>query len=594
MKRTTLLILMLAVIFSVRTEAQSRRSSRGSAKAQTREVWLPPELKVDLEFVDQNGVLEAFEQSCIRVTVRNEGGMTDNVTISANPQKLYPGLVLPQRTFQKKIQKGESVIVDIPLTAGSNAVTCADVRIDIRVAEPSGYDMSAVIEFPMLEYQPPKLALSDIAIVDIGEGLRPLNGRPDGILQRGEVVNATVTIRNIGSGTAENVRYTLNSGDLNVFLLTESGMTKSLTGSLENVHSGQERQFTFRMSVNNNYVHRNEYVPVYLTVLTEKGRGNMNIQLPIPLDSEPVAPETVSVEADLDAMIAALGKGRVIVEEDMRETPVKDISSAPLGMPVSEDAIAIVIGTEKYSDRNIPMAPYAARDAKVMADYFSRTMGVQQVRLITDSQATLMELNTLFDSSKGRLPRTVKKGATDVFVYYSGHGVPIVTDDGMNDILLIPYDVEKAWIKEYGFSLNKLYADLDALGARSVTVMLDACFSGGSRPSGLFRSESVANQKLVVADDMAMAQPWLDNPSFRVMTSSRGDQTSLGFDPSRSGLFTYHLATGMQGDADTDGDKAITIGELSDYVSEKVSHDSDGAQTPQLYGDRNLVLVRFE
>jgi len=161
--------------------------------------------------------------------------------------------------------------------------------------------------------------------------------------------------------------------------------------------------------------------------------------------------------------------------------------------------------------------------------------------------------------------------------------------DGRKDIFLIPYDVDKAWIRDEGFSLNKLYADLGKLKARSVTVIMDACFSGGSRRSEAYATKSIANQKLVMIDETEMEQPWLNDPNFRVFTSSRGDQTSLGYDRSRSGLFTYYLAIGLQGEADKDGNGKVEMNELVDYVSEQVNNASDGAQTPQFYGDRNFL-----
>ena len=184
----------------------------------------------------------------------------------------------------------------------------------------------------------------------------------------------------------------------------------------------------------------------------------------------------------------------------------------------------------------------------------------------------------------------VVPGKTDLFVYYSGHGVPTKGTDGRKDIYLIPYDVGKEWIRDEGFSLNKLYADLGSLNARSVTVILDACFSGGSRRSDSYATKSIANQKLVIIDPEEMEQPWLNNPNFRVFTSSRGDQASLGYDKSRSGLFTYFIATGLQGDADKDGNGRVEMSELVEFVTGQVNKESDGAQTPQFYGDSNFVV----
>ena len=100
----------------------------------------------------------------------------------------------------------------------------------------------------------------------------------------------------------------------------------------------------------------------------------------------------------------------------------------------------------------------------------------------------------------------------------------------------------------------------------------------------------------IVIEDLA-EKPWKNNDNFRVLTSSSGDQTSLAFDRSQSGLFTYYLALGMQGEADLNGDKIITIEELNEYVSAQVSKAAkqirDGNQTPQLLGNGNMIIVQF-
>ena len=166
--------------------------------------------------------------------------------------------------------------------------------------------------------------------------------------------------------------------------------------------------------------------------------------------------------------------------------------------------------------------------------------------------------------------------------------------DGKKDIKLIPYDVEKDWIRDEGFSLNDLYANLSLLNARSVTVIMDACFTGGSRSSGVFESKSIANQKLVLVDAFEMDTPWLVDKNFRVFASSRGDQASFANDRSQSGLFTYFLAIGLQGEADADGNGAVTMRELVDFVSDSVHKESGGLQTPQFYGDADFVVERIK
>ena len=52
----------------------------------------------------------------------------------------------------------------------------------------------------------------------------------------------------------------------------------------------------------------------------------------------------------------------------------------------------------------------------------------------------------------------------------------------------------------------------------------------------------------------------------------------------RSGVFSHFLIKGLKGEADADHDKIVSIVELFNYVSGKVSRYTAGAQTPVLTG----------
>jgi uncharacterized caspase-like protein len=128
-----------------------------------------------------------------------------------------------------------------------------------------------------------------------------------------------------------------------------------------------------------------------------------------------------------------------------------------------------------------------------------------------------------------------------------------------------------------------------------VTVFMDACFSGASRTTDTYEVQNlVAMKGALIAPQVS--QPWLDNPKFTVFTSSDYNETSLGFDDAGHGLFTYFLCAGLQGKADQNADKKITMNELKDYVIYNVtenSRNSFGIQTPQFHGDGEMVLTEF-
>ena len=50
---------------------------------------------------------------------------------------------------------------------------------------------------------------------------------------------------------------------------------------------------------------------------------------------------------------------------------------------------------------------------------------------------------------------------------------------------------------------------------------------------------------------------------------------------------------GMEGDADANYDNKITTWELHNFIKKNVLQQSSGAQTPELQGSKERVLVRF-
>lgn len=210
----------------------------------------------------------------------------------------------------------------------------------------------------------------------------------------------------------------------------------------------------------------------------------------------------------------------------------------------------------------------------------------------TNEQVTGFAFDDIFNPNYGELQRAVMKNKTDVFVFYSGHGLP--SKNGEN-IYLFPSDGKVERLKAQGYNLNKLYESLEKLQAKSVTVFLDACFSGSSKSTDQIEPENLVAMKGIRLNPK-LEKPWEKNKNFSVFTSSASDETSLGFDPSGTGLFTYFLCAGMQGKADKNNDQEITLGELKNYVISNVTNTSmkiRGMQTPEFHGNKSQVLLKY-
>lgn len=276
----------------------------------------------------------------------------------------------------------------------------------------------------------------------------------------------------------------------------------------------------------------------------------------------------------------------------LKESYVPSLQIASLdslldGVPIRPYSVAIIIGVEQYDF--IPAAPYAARDAELISRYFKALLGVDRVIVHKNKDVSGFFFENLFNAEEGEISRIIEKGKTDLFIYYSGHGVPAANG---GDVYMLPADSKMRLVEKQGYSLNSLFGQLDKLPVKSTTVFIDACFSGlgkfsqSSTPLNLMQTKGVKVKPLLY-------QPWLQNPNFRVFTSSSINQAALVLDEARTGLFTYFLAMGLRGKADMDKDGHVTGGELYRYIYSNVSENSKKIyqeQTPCFYGDDSFIL----
>ena len=214
-------------------------------------------------------------------------------------------------------------------------------------------------------------------------------------------------------------------------------------------------------------------------------------------------------------------------------------------------------------------------------DYASEKLGIPENRIKTlvDDGADIREVLL---GVKRWLARAVKQEQSDVYVFFAGHG--LASDDG-EKMYLLPYDGAPELLEDTAIARERLFSDIAAANPRSVTVFLDTCYSGTTRgPDMLIASRPIA----IRAKESAIPE------GFTVMTAAAGDQTAKPLEEAKHGMFSYFLMKGMEGEADSNSDNQITAGELHAYVQQNVIQQSSGSQTPELQGDADRVLVRFQ
>ena len=302
--------------------------------------------------------------------------------------------------------------------------------------------------------------------------------------------------------------------------------------------------------------------------------------------------QTISVYAlkDPENRTATLGSTEgtdilVVDEEPIEEVNVDIVPRTNMRNP---EAIAVVIGNRNYS--KISDVEYAHNDARTICEMLINTLGYKRENVILVLDASKTDFETYFGNEsnyRGKLYNMTIPGKSDIFVYYSGHGIPSLNN---KKGYLAPVECDPNYIELSGYSLETFYKNLAMIPSRSTTVIMDACFSGVN----IYRNISPVVVKI--------ENPLLTMDRATILTSSRVDQVSTWYPEKKHGLFTYFLLEAINDKrADFNGDNQITFGELYRYISDnsrgvpymaRLIHNVE--QHPQLItSDDNRVFIKY-
>ncbi len=245
------------------------------------------------------------------------------------------------------------------------------------------------------------------------------------------------------------------------------------------------------------------------------------------------------------------------------------------------DAIAVIFGIEDY--KRVSKVPFAARDAEAFKKYAVGVLGVtddkNHIYYETNDNVTKTEFEKVFASGGWLSKRVTPK--SDVYVYYAGHGAPDAKD---KKAYLVPVDADGNYIAQSGYPLDQLYLELGKLKAKSITVFIDACFSG----------ELVEGKRAL---PIPVQSPSLSSDKITVFSAASGTQTSNFYPEKGHGIFTYYLLKALRGDA-AGKDNMITVGELEEYLNANVSKTAgqlDSEQTPEVKTkDKSRLVVKLK
>ncbi|MEN7551052.1 caspase family protein [Rapidithrix thailandica] len=255
----------------------------------------------------------------------------------------------------------------------------------------------------------------------------------------------------------------------------------------------------------------------------------------------------------------------------------------------NSNAIAVVIGNKDYHGKDIPKVAYALNDARLVKEMLIRSFGFKPGNIIYMENASKANFETVFGikgNHKGRLYNYVKPGESDVFIYYSGHGAP---DPESKNPYFVPVDCDPQLVALSGYSQEVLYENLSKVSYKSLSVVVDACFSGASEEGMLVKNISPVfiNTKEKLFQD----------PKVSILTSAKGTEVSSWYPEKQHSLFTYYLVNGFTGVADQDQNHKISLNEIKEYLSEHVTYMArrlnGREQNPQINGEVEKTLLTY-
>lgn len=286
---------------------------------------------------------------------------------------------------------------------------------------------------------------------------------------------------------------------------------------------------------------------------------------------EGLMPNTLDAEGEVYLADNNINKAREIYNAILKETPdfyaknetklskfMKEHKGSdvdfdiPMANNISNNTFAVVISNEKYQMEKA--VQYAENDGKTFADYCKKTLGLPEKNVHFVTNATLNNIKHEIKWLQDVI--TVYNGDAKIIFYYAGHGIP---DEQNKSAYLLPIDGYGSDVTT-GYALEDLYKALGRLPSKSVTVFLDACFSGAKRDGEMLASARGVAIKVKQATPVG---------NIVVFSAAQGDETAYPYKEEEHGLFTYYLLKKLQ---ETKGD--VTLGELGDYIKTQVERQS--------------------
>ncbi|MCY7350493.1 MAG: caspase family protein [Cytophagaceae bacterium] len=225
-------------------------------------------------------------------------------------------------------------------------------------------------------------------------------------------------------------------------------------------------------------------------------------------------------------------------------------------------AVVVGVGDYQWSTAQTGDLPNADADAKRVVAFLQTDKGgrvpTPHIRLLLDRAATrrsILNALTLFEQAQPQ---------DRILFFFSGHGA----EEGF-----VPYEMKNSGTS--CVSYDDVKAAFRASAAQTKLCIADACLSGRMRqadtkttaPTGWRESSKTGSQANTV-----------------MILSSRNNQVSYESGALGGGVFTHFLLNGLNGKADANRNRTVTIRELYDYMAPRVRANTANGQRAVMFG----------
>jgi hypothetical protein len=233
-------------------------------------------------------------------------------------------------------------------------------------------------------------------------------------------------------------------------------------------------------------------------------------------------------------------------------------------MSAFSKSIAILIGVDKYQDANIHNLKTPIADAELLAN----VLEMQGFEVQKHFDASLVDMQNLFEKLQSQCD-----GANNIrlLVYYAGHGTREDSKEGLRGHIT-PSDAIKGNMDTF-LSMRDLDQTLRKINAKHLLLVLDCCFAGVYNETSMQRGERSLEEEKVSRQYYDM---FTEEPTRKILTSASSRQLANDIIDykDKNSPFARFLVEGIEGAADFNKDKLVTITELQSFVRDKLGEET--------------------